>query len=143
MMTNQVYDRERSLLGFGTMRLPVKEDGSIDEEAVFEMVRYAEEHGVNYYEEEILMQIAGTMKNSLPCTSCRYCCDGCPKGIDIPKMIGYYNEMKFAPSFNVGMAMDAVEKNHHPSACVKCGKCKQREEEAKKICILRLCPKKE
>lgn len=76
-------------------------------------------------EEEILMQIAETMKNSLPCTSCRYCCDGCPKGIDIPKMIGYYNEMKFAPSFNVGMAMDAVEKNHHPSACVKCGKCKQ------------------
>lgn len=50
MITNQVYDRELSLLGFGAMRLPVKEDGSVDEEAVFEMVRYAGEHGVNYYE---------------------------------------------------------------------------------------------
>ena len=50
MITNQVYGRELSLLGFGTMRLPVKEDGSIDEEAVFEMVRYAVEHGVNYYD---------------------------------------------------------------------------------------------
>lgn len=45
-------------------------------------------------EEEILMQIADSMKNSLPCTGCRYYCDGCPKEIDIPKMIGYYNEMK-------------------------------------------------
>ena len=75
-------------------------------------------------EEETLMQLAETMKDSLPCTGCRYCCDGCPKGIDIPKMIGYYNEMKVAPSFNIGMSMDAVDKEHLPSACIKCGKCK-------------------
>ena len=75
-------------------------------------------------EEETLMQLAETMKDSLPCTGCRYCCDGCPKGIDIPKMIGYYNEMKVAPSFNIGMSLDAVDKEHLPSACIKCGKCK-------------------
>ncbi len=75
-------------------------------------------------EEETLMELAETMKDSLPCTGCRYCCDGCPKGIDIPKMIGYYNEMKVAPSFNIGMSLDAVDKEHLPSACIKCGKCK-------------------
>ncbi|MCM1261419.1 MAG: aldo/keto reductase [Butyrivibrio sp.] len=78
---------------------------------------------LNADEESVLMQIAETMKDSLPCTACRYCCDGCPKGIDIPKMIGYYNEMKVSPSSNVGMSLDAVDREHLPSACIKCGKC--------------------
>ena len=85
---------------------------------------FEQENPLNAKEEETLMQLAETMKDSLPCTGCRYCCDGCPKGIDIPKMIGYYNEMKVAPSFNIGMSLDAVDKEHLPSACIKCGKCK-------------------
>jgi len=43
-------DKKLSLLGFGAMRLPVLEDGSIDEPQVKEMTRYAMEHGVNYYD---------------------------------------------------------------------------------------------
>ncbi|MDE7282158.1 MAG: aldo/keto reductase [Lachnospiraceae bacterium] len=85
---------------------------------------FEQENPLSENEEETLMQLAETMKDSLPCTGCRYCCDGCPKGIDIPKMIGYYNEMKVAPSFNIGMSLDAVDREHLPSACIKCGKCK-------------------
>lgn len=85
---------------------------------------FEQENPLSEKEEETLMQLAETMKDSLPCTGCRYCCDGCPKEIDIPKMIGYYNEMKVAPSFNIGMSLDAVDKEHLPSACIKCGKCK-------------------
>ena len=39
---------ELSILGFGCMRLPAKEDGSIDEERATKQVRYAIDQGVNY-----------------------------------------------------------------------------------------------
>ena len=39
---------ELSILGFGCMRLSVKEDGTIDEERATRQVRYAIDHGVNY-----------------------------------------------------------------------------------------------
>ena len=37
-----------SALGFGTMRLPLLEDGSIDQKQVQKMTDYAMENGVNY-----------------------------------------------------------------------------------------------
>ena len=39
---------ELSILGFGCMRLPAREDGTIDEERAARQVRYAIDHGVNY-----------------------------------------------------------------------------------------------
>ena len=37
-----------SLMGLGTMRLPVNNDGSINEDEAIEMIRYAIDNGVNY-----------------------------------------------------------------------------------------------
>lgn len=72
----------------------------------------------------ILYSIADTMKNSLPCTACRYCCDGCPMGLDIPVLIGAYNDMKFAYNNTVAMQMDAIPQDKQPSACIGCGACR-------------------
>ena len=52
MIYKNFQDMELSALGMGAMRLPVidGEDSRIDEPAAAEMVAYAMEHGINYYD---------------------------------------------------------------------------------------------
>ena len=49
MIKHNVLQDELSLLGFGTMRLPLLENGAIDEVQVEKMVDYAMEYGVNFF----------------------------------------------------------------------------------------------
>ena len=49
MLYTEFQDKKLSMLGFGAMRLP-EVDGQIDRTAVKEMVDYAIEHGVNYFD---------------------------------------------------------------------------------------------
>lgn len=71
----------------------------------------------------LLEDVAQSMKNSLPCTSCRYCIDGCPMGLDIPYMISIYNEMATFPSFMATMRLESLPEDKLPSACISCGAC--------------------
>ena len=52
MIYSEFEGKKLSLLGFGTMRLPLLPgtSGEVDEAMVTEMVRYAAAHGVNYYD---------------------------------------------------------------------------------------------
>ena len=74
-------------------------------------------------EQDIIMEAAERMKNSVPCTACRYCVAGCPMGLDIPFLLAIDNELRFAPAMNIGMRVDALPENKRPSACIACGKC--------------------
>ena len=62
---------------------------------------------LNDAEKAVLSDIAEGMKNALPCTSCRYCCAGCPMELDIPLLINAYNDARLHPnSFTVPMMLD-------------------------------------
>lgn len=74
-------------------------------------------------ETDVLLKIADGMKNSIPCTACRYCCEGCPKGLNIPMLLSTYNEIRFSPAINVAMRLEALPEDKQPSACIGCGKC--------------------
>ena len=50
MIYKKFKDLDISLLGFGLMRLPVNEDGTVNEEKTAEMVDLAMKNGVNYYD---------------------------------------------------------------------------------------------
>jgi len=60
----------------------------------------------------------------VPCTNCRYCCDICPQGLDIPKLISMYNEASFGIAFTLNFALRAMAEDELPSACLACGDCK-------------------
>ena len=84
---------------------------------------FTESKPLSSTEIELLYEIASGMKNSLPCTACRYCCAECPKGLDIPLLIGLYNEARVSPSLGIGMRVDALSEDERPSACISCGSC--------------------
>ena len=76
-------------------------------------------------ENALLLDIAESLKNAVPCTACRYCCDGCPMGLDIPALLAIYNDLKVTPSFLLGMRVEALPPEKRPSACIGCGACTQ------------------
>lgn len=81
---------------------------------------------LNEAEDAVLAEIADSMKNALPCTSCRYCCSGCPMELDIPVLINALNDVRFnSRSFTVPMMLDSLPEEKLPSACIGCGQCAQ------------------
>ena len=74
-------------------------------------------------EQALLLEIAEGSKSAVPCTACRYCCDGCPQRINIPQMLRVLNEIRIAPSTNAIMAVEALPKSRKPQSCLGCGAC--------------------
>ena len=72
---------------------------------------------------DLMLDIAEDLKNGVPCTACRYCCDGCPAGLDIPMLLAGYNDFKFGGGFTVPMQMDSTSKDKWPENCIGCGAC--------------------
>lgn len=86
---------------------------------------FSERRPLSPDEMNMLLDIAEGMKDSVPCTACRYCCDGCPIGLDIPTLLALYNESRFSPNINVAMRAEAIAADRQPSACIGCGACTQ------------------
>jgi len=86
---------------------------------------FSEEKPLSEEETALVLDIAEGMKDSIPCTACRYCCDGCPAGLDIPALIGTYNEIRFSPAVNVAMRVEFMPEDKKPTACIGCGQCTQ------------------
>ncbi|MBR6807706.1 MAG: aldo/keto reductase [Clostridia bacterium] len=84
---------------------------------------FSELSPLNGKECALLEDVARELKNTLPCTSCRYCTDVCPMGLDIPYMISIYNEMATFPSFMATMRLEGFPEEKLPSACISCGAC--------------------
>lgn len=77
-------------------------------------------------EQNILAQALSVFKKKamIPCTNCNYC-EGCPSGIRIPELLGYYNTWqltKWRPEFDRCMS-DTT--SAPPTACIDCGLCSE------------------
>jgi uncharacterized protein len=76
-------------------------------------------------ERDLLQEAVAALVNLVPCTVCRYCCEGCPENLDIPKLISLYNEMSFDRSPSLSFTVAALADTDMPSNCVACGNCRE------------------
>ncbi len=70
----------------------------------------------------LLTEVADSMLHWVPCTGCRYCTEGCPMNLEIPKIIAAYNGVKngdFMSRYDPDTAGEAMD----PRRCVGCGSC--------------------
>ncbi len=87
---------------------------------------FGEEKPLSPGEWQALQTIANGMVSpaALPCTACRYCVSHCPQGLDIPALLGLYNEHSFTKGgFIAPMALMAYPKEKQPGACAGCRSC--------------------
>lgn len=84
---------------------------------------FSEGEALGKDEWNMMLGIAESLKKGVPCTACRYCCDGCPMGLDIPMLLAGYNDLKFASAMTVKMQMDGTPYDKWPDKCVGCGAC--------------------
>lgn len=62
----------------------------------------------------------------VPCTKCRYCVDGCPMSIDIPRIFSVLNTARMYPGSGFDWQYaSATEGKGKASDCVKCGQCEK------------------
>ncbi|MBR3475442.1 MAG: aldo/keto reductase [Oscillospiraceae bacterium] len=65
-------------------------------------------------------------QNSIPCTACRYCVDGCPKKILIPDLFHAMNMKKVFKDWHQGERYQELTKeNGKASDCIRCGQCER------------------
>ena len=84
---------------------------------------FAQREPLNESETEMMLSIAQGMMDLVPCTACRYCCEGCPKGLDIPALLSVYNELRVSSTVNAAMRVEFLPEEKKPTACIACGKC--------------------
>ena len=84
---------------------------------------FSEDRPLNAEELALLDEIAASLAQFIPCTACRYCVAGCPKGLDIPTMLAMANDMAVTHSFNTVSRYAALGEGRHGADCIGCGQC--------------------
>ncbi len=77
-------------------------------------------------EEQLVLDKAVAKYNSIPrvpCTSCRYCVDGCPMSINIPQIISMVNNVRVYNNVEATKGRYNGIKGGKASECIKCRAC--------------------
>ena len=69
-------------------------------------------------------QAALDQDQSIPCTGCHYCTEGCPMGIPIPDIFTVVNRQKGSPHFRTVREYNIVTQDKGKAHdCIQCGQC--------------------
>ena len=72
-----------------------------------------------------VIHVVKALADFVPCTSCRYCCEKCPQGLDIPTLLTTYNEASIAVTWYVNSILEELADGKKPQDCTGCGTCSQ------------------
>ena len=88
--------------------------------------------GANYeagllHKKEILEKVIKIIEKSveIPCTSCGYCMEVCPKNIPIPQLFGLYNNYKINNNFSNMYHNRIIYNRGKSSDCLNCHRCEK------------------
>ncbi len=84
---------------------------------------FSADKALNETELAALDQARESLARMIPCTACRYCCAGCPMGLDIPGLLSIANDMAVAKSFNVVSRYTILGDGKRAGDCIGCGQC--------------------
>lgn len=82
---------------------------------------------LNEQEKVLLQKVTECINESIaiPCTSCGYCMEVCPKNIAIPGLFGLYNNYKITGNFSNMYYNRAVYEKGKASDCINCQLCEK------------------
>ena len=85
---------------------------------------FSEDKRTSNEENAVLYSIAkDMMKNTVPCTECRYCTEYCPMQLDIPDLLDHYNELSFARGGFSVKSLEFIPEDKRPDKCIGCKSC--------------------
>lgn len=76
-------------------------------------------------EQDIIDKAVDILKSKtlIPCTGCRYCCGGCPMGLDIPSLLSAYNSYQLSRNKMDLIRTEELPDEQQPKSCIGCGQC--------------------
>ena len=85
---------------------------------------FSRQEPLNEQELDTLWQAKDAFMGTLgvPCSGCRYCCDTCPAGLNIPLLIQGYNEQRVSGE---GWRLSNLKWTKGPEECLHCNTCRQ------------------
>ena len=84
---------------------------------------YEERKPLSEEENKFLDDVAAKLASFIPCTACKYCVKECPQELDIPGIIGAYNDLLVSSAFTPLMFIEQLPEGHKPSDCLECHSC--------------------
>lgn len=94
------------------------------EQIIDNVATFSDDYVMTEKDEKVLLDVCKKFHSQviIPCTACRYCCEGCPAQINIPVYLDLYNRYKLQGEWVLTQG-ENIDSKGTPQDCIGCGAC--------------------